>query len=88
MKVKFLRAFSKDLDKIQDPKALQSIQQVITEVENAARLSEIRNLKKLKHPVASYRIRTGQYRIGIFIDRDVVEFARVAHRKDIYRIFP
>ena len=46
------------------------------------------NLKKLKGFKTAYRIRIGDYRIGVFIDGDIVEFARVVHRKDIYRLFP
>ena len=37
-----------------------------------------------------YKIRIGGYRIGITIDRAnrVITCQRIAHRKDIYRIFP
>lgn len=35
-----------------------------------------------------YRIRIGDYRIGIFVEGKTVEFARVVHRKDIYQQFP
>ena len=37
-----------------------------------------------------YKIRFGNYRVGLRIDRHlrVIEFRRVLHRKDIYRKFP
>ena len=37
-----------------------------------------------------YKIRIGSYRIGITIDKqnDLIICQRIAHRKDIYRIFP
>ena len=37
-----------------------------------------------------YKIRFGNYRVGLKIDvaEKVVEFRRVLHRKDIYRKFP
>ncbi len=35
-----------------------------------------------------YRIRFGDYRIGIKIEDDLVIFIRALHRKDIYRYFP
>jgi len=37
-----------------------------------------------------YKIRVGNYRIGLVIDqsRRVIEFRRVLHRRDIYRYFP
>ncbi|MEM9215017.1 MAG: type II toxin-antitoxin system RelE/ParE family toxin [Cyanobacteria bacterium P01_F01_bin.150] len=34
-----------------------------------------------------YRIRIGDYRIGIIVTGDVVSFIRVLHRKDMYRSF-
>jgi mRNA interferase RelE/StbE len=37
-----------------------------------------------------YKIRVGDYRIGLHIDAEseIVEFQRVLHRRDIYRNFP
>ena len=35
-----------------------------------------------------YRIRVGDYRIGISLERGVVTFLAFAHRKDIYKKFP
>jgi mRNA interferase RelE/StbE len=37
-----------------------------------------------------YKIRIGSYRIGITIDKQsgLIICQRIAHRKDIYRIFP
>ena len=35
-----------------------------------------------------YRIRIGDYRIGIKGEGDVIVLMRVMHRKDIYRVFP
>lgn len=37
-----------------------------------------------------YKIRVGDYRIGVHIDtaNEMVEFQRVLHRREIYRDFP
>ncbi|MBP7463649.1 MAG: type II toxin-antitoxin system RelE/ParE family toxin [Bacteroidales bacterium] len=35
-----------------------------------------------------FRIRTGDYRIGIYLDTDTVEFVRVLSRDKIYKVFP
>jgi len=51
-------------------------------------LRDIRNLKKLKGYKNLFRIKIGDFRIGIFIENDTVEFARVVHHKDIYKLFP
>jgi mRNA-degrading endonuclease RelE of RelBE toxin-antitoxin system len=36
----------------------------------------------------AYRIRVGGFRIGFYLETDVVEFVRCLDRKDIYRYFP
>lgn len=88
MKVEFLAHFSKDLDKIRFSHVKQSVQRIILKVESAESISEIPNLKKLSGHKSAYRIRTGDYRIGIFVEGKTVEFARIVHRKDIYNLFP
>ena len=64
------------------------IANAVEQVKQAEGMSSIVNLKKLKGFKTAYRIRIGDYRIGVFIDGDTVEFARVVHRKDIYKLFP
>ena len=88
MKTVFLKHFEKDLDKLKSLEIQNDVFETILNVENALKLSDIKNIKKLKGYKRSYRIRIGDYRIGVFIDNDVVEFAAVAHRKDIYQLFP
>lgn len=46
--------------------------------------------QKLSGYQTFYRIRIGDYRIGIRIDTDeyLVEFQRVLHRREMYRKFP
>lgn len=46
------------------------------------------NLKKLKGGGNYYRIRVGEYRIGIIVEGDAITFVRCLHRKEIYRYFP
>lgn len=47
-------------------------------------------VQKLKGYQNYYRLRIGDYRVGLRIDSEshVVEFCRVLHRKEIYRKFP
>ncbi|MER3435001.1 MAG: plasmid stabilization protein [Leptolyngbya sp. ERB_1_1] len=51
---------------------------------------ELGHLEKLKGYSNNYKIRVGDYRIGITLDKDaqVLVCERIAHRKDIYRTFP
>jgi mRNA interferase RelE/StbE len=50
--------------------------------------TEVPGIKKLKGYDDAFRIRSGDYRIGVFVSEELVEFAKVAYRKDIYKIFP
>jgi len=88
MNLVFLAKFSKDLDKLNDKKARQSIKNAILKVEKAPSLEKITGLKRLKGEKGAYRLRVGNYRIGLYIQDNTVEMARVAHRKDIYDVFP
>lgn len=88
MKVLFRKSFLKDVRTIKDRRLLDRIREVIVEVEQAQKLTEIPNLKKLKGDGHYYRIRTGEYRLGLRIEADTVTFVRVLNRKEIYRYFP
>jgi len=49
---------------------------------------QIPNLRKLKGFKNYYRIRFGNYRVGVRIEKSVIVFERVIHRKDIYKYYP
>ncbi|PIQ49718.1 MAG: plasmid stabilization protein [Cytophagales bacterium CG12_big_fil_rev_8_21_14_0_65_40_12] len=88
MKIVYLKKFSKDLDKIANPKQLKIILDLIRLIENAENIQQIPSIKKLSGFTDAYRIRVGDFRIGVFLGDDTIEFARIAHRKDIYKLFP
>jgi mRNA interferase RelE/StbE len=77
------------LRKIRDKNVLKKIKGVIEDVRKADKLTGISHLKKIKTYDTFYRIRIGDYRIGIEATEDeVVIFVRILHRKDVYRYFP
>jgi len=88
MEVVFLKKFSKDLDKIKQPKDRKSIAETIQLVKDTQNAENLLILRKLTGFDDAFRIRSGNYRIGVFVNGNVVQFARVARRKDIYKIFP
>lgn len=88
MRVLFEVSFEKDLRKIKDKTLLRRVAKVIEEVKGAEDLSAIGNLKKLTGHQTFYRIRIGDYRVGLEIIEEKVIFTRALNRKDIYRYFP
>ena len=89
MKTDFRKSFARDLRKRKnDFDFLDRVKEAIENVELSETTSMITNLKKLKGESSYYRIRFGDYRIGIKIEDDLVIFIRALHRKDIYRYFP
>ena len=88
MKVEFKRSFVKDLERVRDRRLKERIRDTIGRVEEAESLQEIEDVKKLEGGERYYRIRIGDYRLGLILEGDKVIFVRFLHRKDIYRYFP
>ena len=89
MRAIFRKSFTSDLKRYErDKNLLTRIHETIIEVEAAASIYSIKNIKKLKAEGSYYRIRVGNYRIGVTIQDETVTFIRLLHRSEIYRYFP
>ncbi|MFO7891607.1 MAG: type II toxin-antitoxin system RelE/ParE family toxin [bacterium] len=88
MIVKVDKSFERDVKKITDKKVRSKIADCIEELQKAEKYQEIKGLKKIKSSGNLYRIRIGQYRIGIIIIKNKLELIRCLHRKNIYKYFP
>ena len=88
MKLNIEKSIYRDLNKISNPKLNAQVDRAILAVKAAVTLKDIPRLKKLKGYRIHYRIRVGDYRIGIAIEGDTVTFLRCLPRKDFYRVFP
>ena len=88
MQVEFRRLFLRDLHAIKDRKLRQRIEAVVVEVERATSLSELRNIQAIQGNPNFYRLKVGDYRLGIYARDNIVALVRVLHRKEIYRYFP
>lgn len=88
MKVIFRRSFAKDLKKIRGKALRQEVQAVLEQIEQSTTLHDLPNVKHLTSEGPYYRIRVGDYRLGILVEDDIVTIVRFLHRRDIYRYFP
>ena len=88
MNIKFEAKFEKDLKEIKDRNILAKLKQIILNCKQAESLAQITNIKKLQGYDSFYRIRLGDYRIGMEVIENEIIFTRFLHRKDIYKSFP
>jgi len=88
MKIDPKNSFFRSLKKVAGPALKEEVEQVIEMVKKAPTIHEIPNLKKLKGYRICYRIKVGDYRIGVEIENSTVTLVTFGHRKDIYKSFP
>lgn len=88
MIVKIDKSLEKDVYKISNKTIRNKLARIIFGIQDAEKLGDIPNLKKLKGASNYYRIRLGDYRLGLIIEKKQVQIIRLIHRKDMYKHFP
>ena len=72
MKTLFEKSFLKDIRKLRDNQAKEQIARIIDEIKEADSIDKLPNVKKMKGHPSAFRIRVGDYRLGLFIEDDHV----------------
>lgn len=88
MRTIYLESFERDIKKLKEKKIRADLLELLDYIKECGSIIEIKNLKKIKGDKKFYRIRIGDYRLGVKIEEETVTFIRFLHRKDIYRYFP
>jgi mRNA interferase RelE/StbE len=89
LKVEYRKIFLKDLKKLKNQPVYQQIYDLaFTVLPAATDLTTLPNVKALVGTTNRYRIRVGNYRIGLELNGETLEIMRVLHRRDFYRYFP
>ncbi len=89
MKISYRKAFLKDLKKLKKELVYDDIFELaFTMLPKIETLREIPSVKAMSSCSNRYRIRIGDYRIGIELNGDMLELVRVLHRREFYRYFP
>ncbi len=88
MKIEFNESFLKDLRVVKDKTVLAKVKATIEAIEIAEPLDQITHLKKMRGSREYFRIRIGDFRLGLRLEGDTLVFIRFLNRKDIYRYFP
>jgi len=89
MNIKIDKSLEKDTQRIRSKKLLKALWETITLIEKANSIQEIPHVKKIEGYKNYYRIRLGDYRLGLEkISPSEIKLIRLLHRKEIYRFFP
>lgn len=88
MKVEYHKSFERDLRRVRDQNLLDRVEAVLVGLEGSERLDSISNVKVMKGHPDYFRIRIGDYRIGLKRIDDGVRIIRFLSLGDIYRKFP
>lgn len=89
MEVQYREAFLKDLKQLKSSASYERIYEfAFTTLAEINSLEDISDIKAMKGYTGRYRIRIGDYRIGIEVNPDGIEVMRVLHRREFYRYFP
>ena len=89
MDVFYAKSFDKDIERLMHDKGiLKKLADSIVEIKSCNRVIDIRNIKKLGGYQYYYRMKIGDYRLGIKLESNRIVLLRFLHRKDIYKHFP
>ena len=89
MNIEISKSFVKDTQKITDKRILAKIQQVLLEAKQVESLADWANVEALSGFSGFYRIKFDyHYRIGIYCEKEMIQFLRVGSRESFYKKFP
>ncbi len=88
MNLQFRSSFLKDIKKLKHGKTVNLIHSVIENCEKAVTISDIKNCEPLHSRGKFFKLKYGQYRFGIFVDKGTVEFLKFGTRQNFYDDFP
>ena len=88
MEIRYHNQFHRDLRRIGNPSLAAQLEQVIEELKAASTIRDVRGVSRMTTRGEHYRIRIGEYRLGITMDGQTAILRRFLPRGEIYRRFP
>ena len=82
------RQFLHDVRRIGSGQIRRRLDLVIQELTEATNITEVNGVRRLRAEGQHYRIRIGDYRLGITMDGETAMLRRFLPRGEIYRRFP
>ena len=88
MELRYERRFERDLGRIRDSALRSRVERAIVDLETASVIDDVRGIGQLRGSAAHYRVRIGDYRLGIEVAGKAAVLVTFGHRRDFYRGFP
>lgn len=88
MKVEYSKKFLKQLAAVPSDIRLKIESFVFEELVSSLSIYEIGKVEKMKGYDGFYKVRFGNYRLGLVLENEIVAVKTVMHRREIYKFFP
>lgn len=88
MNIEYHKSFERDLRRVRDRSLLGRVKTALVELDKAETLESLTGIKAMKGHPEYFRLRIGDYRLGIKRTDSGVSIIRFLSRGDIYRKFP
>jgi mRNA interferase RelE/StbE len=88
MEVRYSKKFLKQLASVPSETRVKIEEFVFDELISTSSISSLGKVEKMQGYQGFYKVRFGNYRVGLAIENEVVIVKTVMHRRDIYKFFP
>jgi len=89
MKIEYEKRFLKELFKLQDKQIKEMVEKfVFNELPLFNSLRDAQKIEKMSGYKEYYKVRFGNYRIGIKKENETIIIKTIKHRREIYKFFP
>ncbi len=88
MKVKYSKKFLKQLAAVPSDIRSKIESFVFDELVSTTSIYEMGRVEKMKGYDGFYKVRFGNYRLGLVIENEMITVKTVMHRREIYKFFP
>lgn len=88
MEIRYRTSFGRDIRRERNSDLRRRVERTVEQVARAPSVASVPGLAGMQGYPNHYRIRIGDYRLGVVVDGDTAILVRFLHRRDIYRYFP
>ncbi|MXZ89508.1 MAG: type II toxin-antitoxin system RelE/ParE family toxin [Dehalococcoidia bacterium] len=88
MEIRYRTSFGRDLRRERNSDLRRRVERIVEQLQSAPSAASVTGLVSMQGYANHYRVRVGDYRLGIIVDGDTAILVRFLHRRDIYRHFP